>query len=58
MSSTKYTADLMALIVGHNADSYNLFRNGKLSEEKLQQIINTTNIYITKCENVLRGIYE
>lgn len=48
----------MVLIVGHNADAYNLFRNGKLSEEKLQQIINTTNIYITKCENILRGIYE
>lgn len=50
--------DLMASIVTINADAYHAFRRGQLSEEKLQHIVNITNVAILKCEQVVRGRFE
>lgn len=44
------TVDLMASLMTLNGDAYHLSKIGKLSEEKLQQIINITNVAIFKCE--------
>ena len=54
----KEIQDLMANIVSMNADAYHAYMKKQLSEETLTNIINTTNIAITKCEQVMRGNFE
>ena len=48
----------MASIVSINADAYHAFMKKQISEQKLVMIVNTTNVAITKCEQVMRGNFE
>ena len=54
----KEITDLLASMATLLADAYIMFKKKQISEEKLQRIINITNVCIKKCEGVILGRFE